>query len=80
MTIIKKLGIILGIEHLFEYAAREAGIMLHSEMEVIEKIRNSKDPERAIQVATDIILKHLEQLEFSRSQSAVPLQEPCAAT
>ena len=54
--------------------------MVHSEMEVIHKIRNSKDPELAMQVATDIILNHLKQLEFSQSQSAALPQEPCAAT
>ena len=54
--------------------------MVHSEMEVINKIRNSRDPERALQIATDIILDHLKQRESSQSQSAVPLQEPCAVT
>ena len=54
--------------------------MVHSEMDVINKIRNSKDPERALQIATDIILDHLMKLESSRSQSTFPLQEPCAAT
>lgn len=54
--------------------------MLHSEMEVINKIRNSSDPERAMQIATEIILNHLKQIESSQSQSAVLLQELCAAT
>lgn len=80
LTIAKKLGIILNIERLFEYAAREAGIMVHSEMEVIQKIRNSKNPERAMQVATDIILSHLKRLESSQSRSAALPQGPCAAT
>ena len=80
LTILEIPVIILNIEHLFEYATGEAGIMVHSEMEVIHKIRNSKDPERAIQVATDIILNHLKQLESSQSQSAVLPQELCVAT
>ena len=54
--------------------------MLHSEMEVINKIRNSSDPERAMQIATEIILNHLKQIESSQSQSAALLQELCAAT
>lgn len=54
--------------------------MVHSEMDVINKIRNSSDPERAMQIATDIILDYLMQKEFSRSQSAVLLQELYAAT
>ena len=52
--------------------------MLHSEMEVINKIRNSSDPERAMQIATEIILNHLKQIESSQSQSAVLQQELCA--
>ena len=54
--------------------------MVHSEMDVINKIRNSSDPERAIQIATDIILDYLMQKESSQSQSAALLQELCAAT
>ena len=71
---------IIDLEHLFEYAAWEAGIMVHSEMEVINKIRNSSDPERSIQIATEIILDYLMQRESSQLQSAALLQEPCAAT
>ena len=54
--------------------------MLHSEMVVLAKIRESKDPERAIQIATDVILDYLKQKESSQSQSAVLPQELCAAT
>ena len=54
--------------------------MLHSEMEVVRKIRESKDPERAIQIATEIILDYLEQRESSQSQSADLRPELCAAT
>lgn len=55
-------------------------IMVHSEIEVINKIRNSKDPDRAMEIATAIILDYLMQRESSQSQSAVPLPEPCAIT
>ena len=51
--------------------------MLHSEFEVINKIRNSIDPERAMQVATDIIINYLKQLESFQSQSVALPQEPC---
>lgn len=54
--------------------------MLHSEMEVINKIRNSSDPERAMQIATDIILDYLKQRESSQSRSVALQQELCAAT
>lgn len=54
--------------------------MVHSEMDVINKIRNSSDPERAMQIATDVILDYLRQKEFFQSQSAGQQQEPCAAT
>ena len=54
--------------------------MLHSEMVVIRKIRESKDPERAIQIAADIILDYLKQKESSQLQSADLPQELCAAT
>lgn len=54
--------------------------MLHSEMEVINKIRNSSDPERAMQIATEIILDYLKQRESSQLRSAALQQELCAAT
>ena len=72
------LGIIV-LEHLFDYATRGHGIMIHSEMEVINKIRNSKDPERALQIAMGIILDHLKQRESSQSQPTFRLQELCEA-
>ena len=53
--------------------------MVHSEIDVINKIRDSKDPERAMQIATEIILDYLMQREFSQLQLAVPLQESCEA-
>ena len=52
--------------------------MVHSEIDVINKIRESKDPERAMQIATEIIIDYLMQRESSRSQPAVPLPEPFA--
>ena len=54
--------------------------MLHSEMDVLNKIRNSSDPELAMQIATEIILSHLMQRESSPIQSAVLPQELCATT
>ena len=54
--------------------------MVHSEIKVINKIRESKDPELAMQIATEIILDYLKQRESSQSQSAAPLPEPCAIT
>lgn len=54
--------------------------MLHSEMDVLDKIRNSSDPERAMQVATDIILSYLMQRESSQLQLAVLPQESCVAS
>lgn len=54
--------------------------MVHSEMDVINKIRNSSDPEKAMQIATDIILDYLMQQESSQSQSVALPQVLCAAT
>ena len=54
--------------------------MVHSEIEVINKIRESKDPERAMQVAMQIILDHLMQRESSQPQSVDPQLELCAVT
>ena len=54
--------------------------MVHNEFEVISKIRESKDPERAIQIAMQIILDHLKQRESSQSQSAAQPQGLCEAT
>ena len=53
--------------------------MAHNEIDVIKKIRESKDPDRAMQIATEIIIDYLMQRESSRLQSAVPLPEPCGA-
>ena len=54
--------------------------MVHNEIEVINKIRESKDPERAMQIAIGIILDHLKQTESSQSQSAAQPQGLCEAT
>lgn len=54
--------------------------MVHSEIDVINKIRESKDPERAMQIATEIILDYLMQRESSQSQSVALQPEPCAVT
>lgn len=53
---------------------------MHNEVDVILKIRESKDPEQALQLATEIILDYLSQRESSLSQSAAPLPEPYAIT
>ena len=54
--------------------------MLHSEMVVLCKIRESEDPERALKIATDVILEYLKQRESSPQQSAAQPQELCAVT
>jgi hypothetical protein len=54
--------------------------MVHSEIDVINKIRDSKDPERAMQIATEIILDYLMQRESSQSRLAALPPEPYAAT
>ena len=54
--------------------------MVHSEIDVINKIRESKDPDRAMQIATEIIIDYLMQRESSQSQSAVLPPEPYAVT
>ncbi len=54
--------------------------MVHSEIDVINKIRESKDPERAMQIATEIILDYLMQRESSQSQSVALRPEPYAVT
>ena len=54
--------------------------MVHSEFEVINKIRESKDPDRAMQIAMQIILDHLKQRESSQSQLAAQQQGLCEVT
>ena len=54
--------------------------MVHKEIEVINKIRNSKDPDRAMQIAMQIILDHLVQRELSQSQLPSLPQETYEAT
>ena len=54
--------------------------MVHNEIDVINKIRESKDPEMAMQIATEIILDYLMQRESSQSQSAALPPEPYAIT
>jgi hypothetical protein len=53
--------------------------MAYNENDVINKIRESRDPDKAMQIATEIILDYLMQKESSQLQSAVPLLESCAA-
>jgi hypothetical protein len=54
--------------------------MTENEVKLIEMIRNSKDPDRALQLATEIILDYLAQRESSQSQSVAPLPESYAVT
>lgn len=54
--------------------------MVDSEMEVINKIRNSSDPERAMQIATEIILDYLAKKESDQLRSISLPQEFCAVT
>ena len=56
-----------------------SGKMAYNENDVIKKIRESRDPDKAMQIATEIILDYLMQRESSQLQSAVPLPEPCVA-
>lgn len=53
--------------------------MNENEINLINRIRNSNDPERALQIATDVILAYLTQKEFSQPKSAALLQEVDAA-
>ena len=79
LTILIILHIIL-LERLFECSYREATVMVHSEMEVLNKIRNSNDPERSMKIATDIILDYLKNRESSPIKSTALPQAPCAIT
>ena len=54
--------------------------MVHNEIDVINKIRESKDPDHAMQIATEIILDYLMRKESFQSQLAAQLPEPCATT
>ena len=56
------------------------GTMVHKEIDVINKIRESKDPERALQIATEIIIDYLMQRESFQSRSVDPRSEPYAIT
>ena len=53
-------------------------IMSENEIMLINRIRNSNDPELALKIATGIILDYLAQKESSQSESAALLQEVCA--
>ena len=53
--------------------------MVHKEIEVIHKIKNSKDPERALQIAMEIIRSHLAQRESCQEPLPAPQQEICEA-
>ena len=53
--------------------------MVYNENDVIKKIRESRDPDKAMQIATEIILDYLKQRESSQLQSTGPLPEPGVA-
>ena len=67
---------------MFEYRCfvKGAQIVSYSEIEVINKIRESRDPDAALQIATELVIAYLMQKESSRSQSACPLPEPFLTT
>ena len=54
--------------------------MSQSEIDVINKIRESKDPDLAIKVATEIVIAYLMQKESCQSKPAYLLPEPFATT
>ena len=71
---------IISLEQSFGYGtAKGDGIMLHREIEVLNKIRGSKDPELAMQLVMKITLDFLTQLESSQTEPAAPQQEFCVA-
>lgn len=49
--------------------------MMQKEIEVLNKIRESKDPERAMNIAMEILLNHLMQRESCQAPLPVPLTE-----
>ena len=49
--------------------------MMQKEIEVLNKIRESKDPERAMNIAMEILLNHLMQRESCQAPKPVPLRE-----
>ena len=51
-----------------------------SELELLKKIRSSSNPEKALQIATNIILIHLSKTESSQSQSAAQMPVSGGAT
>ena len=75
MTIENILYIII-LERLFDYATKGAGIMTQNEMELLNLIRDSDDPERAMQVAVEIICQYIEQPLSCQAQAAACLPAP----
>ena len=49
--------------------------MMQKEIEVLNKIRESKDPERAMNIAMEILLNHLAQRESCQAPLPAPLTE-----
>ena len=54
--------------------------MSHSEIDVINKIRESNDPNASLAIATEIVISYLMQKESSQSQLASLLPEPFSTT
>ena len=54
--------------------------MVHSEIDVINKIRDGKDSDGTMQIAIKVILDYLVQKGSSQSQSADQPPEPYAVT
>jgi hypothetical protein len=52
--------------------------LAQDEIEIIKKIRESKEPDLALKIATEIVIAYLIQKESSRSQSACLQPESCA--
>lgn len=50
--------------------------MAQDEIEIIKKIRESKEPDLALKIATEIVIAYLMQKESSQSQPACLLPEP----
>jgi hypothetical protein len=54
--------------------------MAYSEIDVINKIRESKDPDRALQIVMKITLDYLAQTESAQAESPSALPGICATT
>ena len=53
--------------------------MEKNELDVIKKVRSSKDPELALSIVMKITLDYLAQIESSQTEPAASQQEFCVA-